>query len=94
MLPAIGEDHERRLHVLGVCPRLLLRIVGVEILPLRFEDAQGAVQSHEDIIRPAAARVEFEADLMSVQQLPAALAEGFINENSGKRFWGSHDLRL
>ena len=33
------------------------------------------------------------ADLASVQQIPAAIRQGFIDENSGKRFWRRHGLR-
>jgi hypothetical protein len=48
---------------------LLFRVVGVRVLPLRFEDAQRAVRPEENIIGPAGRGVEFKADLPGIQQV-------------------------
>ena len=39
MLAAVGEDDERGVEVLGVAARLLLGLVGIGVLPLRFQHA-------------------------------------------------------
>ena len=73
MLASVRENGERRFEIFGVSPRLLFCVVGVVVFALRFEHAQHAPQAiFEKIVRPPAPCMQFELDLLGLQQIPPA----------------------
>src|SRR5207247_4515120 len=69
----VGKDHERGRQVLGVSPRLLLRVVGVKVLALGFEDAEHPPEAVlQEVVRAAARSIRLEPALLRGQSGPAA----------------------
>ena len=92
VLAPVRHHDKRRLHVLGVAAGLLLRLIRIGVLPLRLQHAKRSVRPKKHVIGATSRGIEFEPDLPRVKQIPAALRERLIYENSGKRFWFVHDM--
>jgi hypothetical protein len=84
VLAAIGEDDEGRFDVFRVAATLFLGVVGIGVLALGFEVAQDAAEfAFEELVRAAGGHVVFKQDLAWIQQVPAAVREGAVNQDAG-----------
>jgi hypothetical protein len=84
-MESLGRDREGA-QVFGVTAGLFLGVVGVEVGSFGFEDAERAFAAGEDVIGAAAFAVEFETDATAVEEIPAAISEGLVDQDTGKCF--------
>ena len=70
----------------GLSACLLLVVVKILVLALGFEHAQRGAFAAEHIIGAPAAVADLKADLMRVEQLPAAELQRLVNQDAGECF--------
>ena len=88
MLPTVGQNDERGLEILGVTASLFFGVVGIEVLALGLKHAQDASYTvFEQIVCPSGRRVQLELALLRIQQVPAAVSEGLVNQLRRKCLW-------
>jgi hypothetical protein len=88
VLTPVGQENEGGPEILCIPAGLLLGFVGVGVFSLGFENTKGVTMLvEENVIGATIASTHLKANLLGVQQVPVAVFERLVNQDSGECFW-------
>jgi hypothetical protein len=87
MLAPVRENDEWRIQVFRVSARLLFCIVRIEVFALRFQNTDDLPEFPlQEVVGSPVGGVGLELNVSTAKQIPAAIFQRFINQNTRKCF--------